>query len=113
MRRKRKWERENPEKVKASNKRWRENNRGKTKIAALKAVYGLSEDEFRELLDSTIGACPICEEEFGSHTACIDHDHETGEIRGIICRKCNLMLGRINDDIDILLNAIEYLKKEG
>ena len=40
----------------------------------------------------------------------IDHDHETGKFRGWLCRRCNIALGKFNDDIPTLKNAIKYLK---
>ncbi len=42
---------------------------------------------------------------------CIDHDHATGKFRGLICTRCNHGLGHFKDNIDTLLEAIEYLKK--
>jgi hypothetical protein len=65
--------------------------------------------------------CPICErshkETVGSGGArlknawVMDHDHSTGEYRGYICHTCNRGLGMFQDSIDILNNAIRYLKK--
>lgn len=40
----------------------------------------------------------------------IDHDHETGKTRGLLCRSCNLALGNLNDSIPLLLAAVDYLK---
>ena len=47
----------------------------------------------------------------GKSGACIDHDHKTGEIRGILCRTCNLALGHAKDDVDVLYGLISYLKE--
>jgi hypothetical protein len=44
---------------------------------------------------------------------CIDHDHSTGKIRGILCRNCNHLLGHAKDNIKILENSIEYLRRAG
>lgn len=41
----------------------------------------------------------------------VDHDHETGEIRGILCEYCNRALGMVKDDVAVLENMINYLKK--
>ena len=49
--------------------------------------------------------------EKGKSGACIDHDHKTGFIRGILCRTCNLALGHAKDDIDVLYGLISYLKE--
>jgi hypothetical protein len=56
--------------------------------------------------------CAICFEVF-TKTPHIDHDHETNEFRGLLCRSCNHLLGNARDKILILENAIQYLKRYG
>ena len=51
--------------------------------------------------------CPICNKPMKK--PCRDHNHETNTYRGVICDRCNLMLGKADDRIDILQNAIAYL----
>lgn len=53
------------------------------------------------------GFCDIC---WGKGTMCVDHNHTTGFIRGILCRNCNTGLGHFKDSIRILRRAIEYLE---
>ena len=74
--------------------------------------YGIDEDGYRALLEAQNGKCAIC-----GATECsngrklhIDHDHDTGKIRGLLCNKCNPALGLFNDDIDLMTKAVEYLK---
>jgi hypothetical protein len=56
-----------------------------------------------------INGCNIC----GSfERLCVDHNHETNEIRGCLCHNCNVAIGHLRDDINLLETAIEYLKKE-
>lgn len=103
-----------PKKAIERSLRWQKNNPEKKRVSVIKSLYGITEDEYREFLDETMGVCPICKEEFDDdlgNMACIDHNHKTGGVRGIICRNCNLMLGRLKDDVGLLLNAITYLKK--
>jgi hypothetical protein len=57
----------------------------------------------------------ICKDQFilgkkNKKSPCIDHDHKSGKIRGILCDKCNRMLGFANDSYNILIQAAEYLK---
>lgn len=83
--------------------------------ARLKYVYGITEDEYNTLFDKQHGCCAIC----GVHQSQltrrlhIDHDHQTGEIRGLLCMKCNRALGYFDDSIDHMTIAIQYLSRKG
>jgi hypothetical protein len=76
--------------------------------------YGMTEHDYKVLLKSQEGSCAICS---GTTTAKsqyrmpIDHCHETGTVRGILCHHCNTGLGQFKDSIDSLKKAIEYLEK--
>ena len=72
-----------------------------------KQRYGLSDRLYKEMVKST-PHCPICNSE---ELLVIDHDHSTGEVRGLICEPCNLMLGHAKDNKVTLLNAIAYLEQ--
>ena len=80
----------------------------------LKRAFGMSLEEYEDILSSQKGKCAICED-FKTHdkhgVLAVDHCHKTGEIRGLLCFKCNTILGSVNDDIQILINAIKYLQK--
>lgn len=86
----------------------------------LKFKYGISHTEFMEAWNKQDGSCAICEGvlpdlmvyENRRRGYAIDHNHQTHEFRGILCLKCNSLLG-INDSADILLKAISYLKEKG
>ncbi len=79
--------------------------------------FGITHKEFITLLDSQDGRCPLCciplsyDLEDQKNT-CIDHDHKTGEIRGVLCRLCNTMLGSAKDNITTLENSIKYLQRK-
>jgi predicted nucleic acid-binding Zn ribbon protein len=74
-------------------------------------LYGITAEEFEARLVSQDGKCAICRTDTwtgkGPH---VDHSHETGVVRGILCHKCNLGLGKFNDDPDLLRAAISYLE---
>lgn len=72
------------------------------------AKYGITLERFNELLTAQDNLCAICQAEFG-WTACVDHDHATGKVRGLLCRKCNLNLHAIEDG-DYLKKARRYLQ---
>ena len=79
-----------------------------------KRQYGITLDDYNNMLDKQGGGCGIC----GSETAgnrtkyfAVDHCHETGKVRGLLCTKCNRGLGLFNDNPKHLLNAVNYLKE--
>ena len=75
----------------------------------LRRRYGLTTDQFTEMLEAQEYKCAICHDET---FLCIDHDHKTGEVRGLLCHPCNLAIGKLKDSIPNLENAIRYLKNE-
>jgi len=83
----------------------------------LSKTYGLSEAQYYTMLEEQNYACAICslpvdeEEHYGKFV--VDHCHNTGKVRGLLCNKCNLMLGNAKDDIRIMEAGIEYLKVNG
>jgi hypothetical protein len=75
--------------------------------------YGVSEVRFKEMYVDQQGRCGICLERMLSHDCHIDHDHESGLVRRLLCSKCNLGLGLFRDDIRLLARAIVYLEDHG
>ena len=79
----------------------------------LKKTYGVTKEEYLEMFYNQGGACWICSktpEENGQSLA-VDHCHDTGKVRGLLCSQCNLMLGYAEDNIGTLATAIKYLRK--
>jgi hypothetical protein len=78
----------------------------------LQRHYGLSLAEYDDMLESQDNGCAICgkpPEENGKRLS-VDHDHETGKVRGLLCNCCNRGLGIFHDDIALMRDAIEYLE---
>lgn len=76
----------------------------------MKKRYGLNQEDYKNLLDEQDGKCAICgKEEIRERRLSVDHCHETGKIRGLLCSKCNMVLGLVNDNKDTLINALNYL----
>jgi hypothetical protein len=71
--------------------------------------YGITRDEFDNLLKKQGGVCAICKKEL--KTPCIDHCHKTNTVRGILCHSCNRGIGLLQDDSNILFNAHKYLNE--
>jgi len=80
----------------------------------IKKSYGITELEYDNLLKSQDNKCAICKSDDNkrknSNYFFIDHNHDTGKVRGLLCDKCNKLLGSSFDNINILKKAIEYLK---
>lgn len=74
--------------------------------------YGLTHDEFLALLEAQGSVCAICGNGEQQRALAVDHDHETGAVRGLLCDRCNPMLGYARDDIAVLQAAIMYLTSE-
>jgi Autographiviridae endonuclease VII len=79
-------------------KRWRERNRDKIRGYGLKQYYGITFNQFSALLDAQGGRCAICEELF-TKTPNVDHDHKSGKVRGILCRRCNLAMAAFDSPL--------------
>ena len=74
--------------------------------------YGVSPQRFEEMLAEQGGVCGICEtDDWGPHGPNLDHDHETGEPRGILCWGCNTMLGAAGDNPATLRRAAAYIEE--
>jgi hypothetical protein len=75
------------------------------------STYGVSWIEYVELFRRQHGRCAICGEKemFGDRRLCLDHSHNTGKIRGLLCSLCNSAIGKLGDDPSVLRNAYAYL----
>lgn len=92
-----KWAREHPDKVKRSALRFH-----------LRRAYGLSIPQVEALRTAQDGKCALCLE---AVRLCVDHDHKTGRVRGLVCSRCNTGLGHI-ERVGWLPKAISYLTKK-
>ena len=100
-------------KEKALNKlrKWRNENTDKYKAQKLRA-YNLTIEQFENMLQEQNGKCAICNEENSNNSdLCVDHNHTTEIVRGLLCRRCNMGLGYFKDDIELMKSGIEYLEK--
>lgn len=74
--------------------------------------YGLSPEQYLEFYQKQEGKCKICGKELpDGEYLCVDHNKETGEIRGLLCDQCNRGLGYFHEVVEILKNAIKYLEE--
>lgn len=87
-------------------KRW-ESDPFHMRSIKVKAVYGITKEEFVALTEKYQGKCGICSMEAKLH---IDHDHKTNKVRGLLCGKCNKAIGLFDEDMDKMNKAVKYLK---
>jgi spore coat polysaccharide biosynthesis predicted glycosyltransferase SpsG len=91
----------------AKQKIWQQNNKHKPREYLLRNKYGLTVDQYKDMILAQNNKCAICETDMKE--TFIDHNHDTGIVRGVLCRHCNLALGHVFDSKDILSKAINYL----
>jgi hypothetical protein len=122
------WNARNPERVKEHSHRYYVNNTAKVKErsqkrrvekaaevldARLHKAYGISLEEYTQVLIHQGGVCAVCGglQQSGKSRLEVDHDHETGAIRGLLCGKCNSLLAFAGDLESTLQSAIDYLRR--
>lgn len=113
------WAARNREATRVRTAQWRERNpdrvREITRGVHYKRNYGITVEDYNRLLESQGGACAICQATETRTMAgktrrlSVDHDHETGAVRGLLCGGCNSGVGYFRDNPDRLRNAITYL----
>jgi len=106
----------NTDKCKSNNRKYYENNRQKiitrSKARRYRVDFGITIEDFEKKLSLQQNKCLGCGKEFTEKgDACLDHNHTSGKIRGILCRNCNLAVGGAKDNIEILKKVINYIIK--
>lgn len=79
------------------------------KIRERNKRYGITSAQYDAIWAQQGGRCAICDEAEGKRQLSVDHDHETGAIRGLLCMLCNMGIGALRDDPDRLAAAMAYL----
>jgi len=119
--------REDPEKVKARVKQWQQDNadrlnayqrarradpavKQRERAGHLKRKFGITQEQYEQMLAEQRGGCAICgdppEEGKALH---VDHDHDSGAVRALLCVRCNNGLGQFKEDLNLLDRARRYL----
>ena len=109
----REYVRRNPELQKAAVIKYRKANpeviQLQQRSSRLARCYGLTLEQFEQMLLAQDNCCPICLKEL--IIPCVDHDHNTNKIRGLLCSSCNTGIGHLKDNVSNLQNAIDYLNR--
>lgn len=111
----RRWRQKYPDRVRACRRKhaikYREINAAKVSERSWKrAGIDLTENEYQELLTAQDGLCAICRKPPSRKRLHVDHSHSGGQVRGLLCNKCNFGVGQFNDSILLLEAAIAYLR---
>jgi len=108
---KRRYRIKNKEKIQEYNRTHIESQRRRSRKTTIKE-HGLTLEQYQEMYDEQNGCCAICSihQNELKQALCVDHNHQTNKIRGLLCGKCNRGIGYLNDNIDLLQAAINYLK---
>lgn len=107
-------------KVLARTAKWREDNPDADANKYYKRTYGITVDDYNRMFEEQKGVCAICGKEektrrrkksSENERLAVDHCHETGEIRGLLCFKCNTAMGSLGDTREHVMRVIHYLSK--
>lgn len=88
----------------------RAKNPDKKRDAHLWSTYRIRLEDYDSILKSQGKVCAICKKKELEKVLHVDHDHITGKVRGLLCKKCNSAIGYLSDDTNVLKSAIDYLK---
>lgn len=104
----------NPQRNRERTAAWRKLNPEEARNHQLWHKFGLTRNQYDDLLKLQLGVCAICSKSCISGRAlAVDHCHTTKKIRGLLCMHCNQGLGMFRDSVELLDKAKEYLKKYG
>lgn len=73
--------------------------------------FGITEEHYNEMFARQLGLCGICHKPENDIKLAVDHDHVTKVVRGLLCKKCNMAIGLLGDDPQIVTNAALYLQR--
>ena len=118
-----KWNQDNKDKYNENGRSWYKRNAEQKRIKTrkLQELYGITFDEYVSMLDKQGGVCAICKRQERARNKidgvvralAVDHDHETGRVRGLLCGSCNRGIAKLGDDPDRLRSAAAYLRDVG
>jgi len=114
------YNRKNKEKFKKLTQKRRKENPDVYADIRLRSVYGITLEQYNKILKKQNYVCKICHKTT-KDISCkpsrndkrlhVDHNHATGKIRGLLCRRCNCVLGFVKDNVYLLKQTIKYLNK--
>lgn len=118
-----KYYQEHKNEKRANDKIWTRANLKKRSLSyrqsKLQSKFGITLEEYQTMWDAQGGVCAICgrPETILDHRSkkirwlAVDHNHETGEVRGLLCSNCNKAVGLLHEDIEVIKNVVKYLER--
>lgn len=118
------WVQANPEKAREARTAWAQRNRDTVNKSHREAYsrdpsrdidakrkyrYGVSRQQYDQMIVAQGGRCAVCGDP--TERLHVDHDHATGDVRGLLCRMCNQGLGFLRDNIEVMRSAVRYLER--
>ncbi|OYV41134.1 MAG: hypothetical protein B7Z80_02660 [Rhodospirillales bacterium 20-64-7] len=100
---------EERELIRKGQRLWYSSNKLSVQKRKIEQKYGLTEEQFNRKLEKQNFICEICKTTPDKFY--VDHNHDTGKVRGLICHHCNIILGMSKDQIEVLRSAARYLKR--
>ncbi|MCK5607318.1 hypothetical protein KAR91_35875 [Candidatus Pacearchaeota archaeon] len=93
-------------------KKYRQTEKGKiaTLRHNLKHEYGMTVEQYNQMFADQNGVCFLCGKPELDRRLSVDHNHETGKIRSLLCRRCNMCVGIFENDIDLVKQILKYIK---
>ena len=88
----------------------RNRNKYLNKGYQLQKTYGISVEQFELMKKEQDNKCALCLKE--PKILCVDHCHKTGQVRKLLCKKCNMALGLIHEDVTIISRMLEYVRAD-
>jgi Recombination endonuclease VII len=111
----RRWQQQNPERYRAKQRSYAESGQKQIwdRKSYLRRTYGITIADYDRMFEEQNGVCAICgEARPEERTLHIDHDHETGVIRGLLCFRCNNALGDFREEYELFQRAADYLDRD-
>jgi len=113
-----KWYQENTERKRATAKRYYADNEDRFRENAYRSKYGIGVDDYERMYDEQGGVCALCSkpetarEKWNGKVRrlAVDHCHETGRVRGLLCYRCNHIISCLGDNLNSALKLVRYME---
>ena len=104
----------NRELIKAKQRKYNKENPEKRKNAILKNVYGITLEQYNKIFEKQKGKCAICKrhQKELTRTLCVDHNHKTKQVRGLLCLTCNTDVSVVENRLNEMLKYLNKYRKD-